>query len=150
KGSNSAATGAYAVPKTRLTELSVKNAHPTESQYVLWDSGLPNFGVRINPGGTKNFIVMLGRARERISIGRYPIVSLAAARAKGKELLSARVLGEQHAKSIRFSDAFEIFKDQHCGRKKLSTRRGYERILNVHFLPKFREEHLSEISTDLI
>lgn len=98
------------MPKTRLTELSVKNARPTETQYVLWDVGLPNFGVRVSPGGTKNFIVMLGLARERVSIGRYPIVSLAAAREKAKALMAARILGEPQAKTIRFGEAFEIFK----------------------------------------
>ena len=42
KRGNSAITGAYAVPKTRLTELSVKNAQPTETQYVLWDATPPS------------------------------------------------------------------------------------------------------------
>jgi integrase len=138
------------VPKTRLTELSVKNARAIETQYVLWDASLPNFGVRVSPGGTKNFIVMLGLARERVSIGRYPIITLAAAREKAKELLAARILGEPQAKTIRFAEAFEIFKEQHCARKKPSTKRGYERIINVHFLPKFREERLSDISTEMI
>jgi hypothetical protein len=42
------------VPKIRLTELSIKGAKPLATQYTLWDSTLPNFGLRVSPGGTKN------------------------------------------------------------------------------------------------
>jgi integrase len=138
------------VPKTRLTELSVKNALPHESQYVLWDASLPNFGVRVSPGGTKSFIAMFGARRERVSIGRYPIISLAEARTKAKQLMAARVLGEPQSKTIKFSAAFEIFKEQHCAHKRPSTARGYKRTLNVHFLPKLREERLADISPEML
>lgn len=138
------------MPKTRLTEMSVRNAQPQETQYVLWDATLSNFGVRVSPGGTKNFIVMLGKSRERISVGRYPVISLSDARNKAKEMMAARVLGEAQSKTIKFGEAFEIFKMQHIAQKKPSTVRCYTRIINVHFLPKLREERLSDISTEML
>ena len=109
------------MPKIRLTELSVKTAKPLATQYMLWDATLPNFGVRVSPGGTKNFTAMLGARRERVSIGRFPIISLAEARVKAKALMAERTLGQHQAKTINFEEAYELFKSQHCARKKART-----------------------------
>ena len=117
------------MPKICLTELSVKNAKPLATQYMIWDATqymiwdatLPNFGVRVSQGGTKNFTAMLGARRERVSIGRFPIISLAEACVKAKALMAERTLGQHQAKTIKFEEAYELFKIQHCARKKART-----------------------------
>lgn len=138
------------MPKIRLTELSVRNAKPLATQYMLWDATLPNFGVRVSPGGTKNFTAMLGARRERISIGRFPIISLAEARVKAKALMAERTLGQHQAKTIKFEEAYELFKSQHCARKKARTSHDYTRIIDVHFLAKLRHERLEEITYETL
>lgn len=138
------------MPKIRLTELSVRNAKPLATQYMLWDATLPNFGVRVSSGGTKNFTIMLGARRERISIGRFPIISLAEARAKAKELMAQRTLGQLQAKTVSFEEAFELFKETHCARLRPSTARSYKRVLAKHYLPRLRKVHLDEISTQYL
>ncbi len=138
------------MPKIRLTELSIKGAKPLATQYTLWDSTLPNFGLRVSPGGTKNFTLMVGARRERISLGRFPIISLAEARAKAKALMAERTLGQHQAKSIRFEDAYQLFKDQHCARKRPRTAHDYQRILDVHFLTTFKHERLDEITYEML
>ncbi len=69
--------------RNRLTDLAVKNCQaPTRGQRDLFDSKLPGFGLRVSAGGTKSFIVLYrfdGR-KVRMTLGRYPILTLAEAR----------------------------------------------------------------------
>jgi len=45
---------------------------------------------------------------------------LAEARAKAKALMAERTLGQHQAKTIKFEEAYELFKSQHCARKNHS------------------------------
>ena len=49
---------------------------------------VPNFGCRVSQGGTKSFVVQHGADRQLITIGRYPVVSLADAREEAKRILA--------------------------------------------------------------
>ena len=66
-----------------LTELAIKAARATAGERAeLWDGRVPGFGVRVSPNGIKAFILLYrcnGRAR-RMTLGRYPLISLAQAR----------------------------------------------------------------------
>ena len=56
-----------------LTKSEVEKAQPRESEYFLWDSNPPGFGVKIFPSGGKSFILQYrtpeGRSR-RLTIGK--------------------------------------------------------------------------------
>src|SRR5580704_2472568 len=69
--------------RTTLTENAVRAAQPGST---LWDGSLKHFGLRVAPGGTKSFLVLLGSGR-RQAIGRYPEITLARARVKAKRIL---------------------------------------------------------------
>lgn len=144
------AIGAYAVPRIRLTEFTVKNAKPVASQYTLWDSALPNFGVRVSPGGTKNFVVMLGERRERISVGRYPIISIADARDKARRLMAERVLGLNKPKTIKFAEAYDLFKTHHCCNLRPRTAAVYRQRIERHFLPKLGHKRLNDVTFEMV
>lgn len=74
----------------RLTELSLKNlAPPADGRITIWDGPL---GVRVTASGVKTFIAMIGSGR-RHTIGRYPIVTLAQARAAATKLKAEKTLG---------------------------------------------------------
>ena len=84
------------MPKLNLTDLTVKNLRvPDSGQVAYWDANLPGFGIRVSTGGTKSFVLMVGdrNSRKRITLGRYPILSLAEARVKAKEVLANITLG---------------------------------------------------------
>jgi integrase len=66
---------------------------PKSGQKFYTDGSIPGFGVRISQGGAKAFVLIVGEERRRITIGRYPIVSLAQAREKAKTILAQRQLG---------------------------------------------------------
>jgi len=43
--------------KSKLTDKAVKGAEPEAIRYVIWDTALPGFGLRVDPSGHKSFIV---------------------------------------------------------------------------------------------
>jgi integrase len=132
----------------QLTDITVRQLRaPDSGQRLYRDDGLAGFGVRVSQGGTKTFVLVHGRQRQFLTIGRYPIISLAQARDEAKRFLAERTLGQHQPKTIKFEDAYELFKQHHCARKKERTSIDYQYVLNRHFLPKLRGERLEDIST---
>ncbi len=81
--------------KKKLTDRAVKLLKARTARYEVWDSSTPGFGVRVSPTGRRTFVFLYrfeGLAR-RMSLGVYPRVSLATARAKqakARELLEEK------------------------------------------------------------
>lgn len=92
-----------------LTDKSVENlALPTDKpQKEYWDRQVPGFGVRVGAKGTKAFFIMTkvlsGGAWKltRITLGRYPALSLADARSTAKEYLKIAARGKDPRKVKR-------------------------------------------------
>lgn len=130
-----------------LTEIVVRNARPPErGQTTLWDKTLPGFGLRVSQGGTKSWTVMAGADRQLVTIGRYPVVTLAAARVEAKRILAERVLGKHRAPSIAFGSAFEAFLAAAAQRNRARTVADYRRLLTRHFLPTLKHRQLGDIT----
>jgi len=91
--------------KIHLTDVAVKALKPTDRYVTYWDT-MPGFGIRVGKQ-SKTWTVMRGRSRERISIGRYPDISLSDARAEAKRLLSTAP--EPKNSTMRFDEARTIF-----------------------------------------
>jgi hypothetical protein len=101
----------------QLTDLSVRHLKTEAKQRSYFDDTVQGFGVRVSPGGTKTFVLVYGPARERITIGRYGVISLADARAEAKRILAERTLGARRPKHVRFDVAMTEFCEGHCDRK---------------------------------
>jgi hypothetical protein len=63
-------------------------------RYEIWDCDLPGFGLRVEAGGKKTFIVRYrvdggGRkaTRRNLTIGRYGVVTPDEARAEARNIL---------------------------------------------------------------
>lgn len=112
-----------------LTDLAIKKLPiPKNGQKVYYEpSGL---GVRISQGGTKSFVVQIGNNRRRKTLGRYPQMSLKAARSK-----ACQVIGDADPyATIKSSESLiEEFLIQCKRRNKPRTVADYTRILNKHF-----------------
>ncbi|HXE54964.1 MAG TPA: Arm DNA-binding domain-containing protein, partial [Tepidisphaeraceae bacterium] len=99
----------------RLTDLTIRSLHvPEKGQKTYADDTVPGFGIRISQGGTKTFVLVHGANRERTTIGRWPVISLADARSEARRILAEYTLGKHRPKRIQFADALALFIDAHC------------------------------------
>ena len=87
-----------------LTKRTVEALEPAEKSWIAWDDKLTGFGVRVQPSGTKSFIVNYrpgegGRnaPNKRIVIGRFGRITPDAARRKAQDLLGRVARGEDPA-----------------------------------------------------
>ena len=108
--------------KMRLTKRKIESLEfdpDGPSQQVEWDDRLPNFGVRINPGGSKSFIIRYRnehRCRRLLTIGRFGRMTLQQAHIKAMEKFAevddgadpvARKLEKRNAETVdEFADAY--------------------------------------------
>jgi integrase len=122
----------------------LKAAKPPERGTItLWDGAQKHFGVRISQGGAKSFIILAGSGR-RQAIGRFPTISLAAARTRAKELLAEQTLGKTRPQTVAFDDAMAEFLSACEKKNRPRTVRDYTRLLNQHFA--FGRKSLAEIT----
>jgi integrase len=133
----------------KLTDLSIKGLKaPPTGQRTYPDDSLAGFGVRVSQGGTRSFVLVHGKSRERTTIGRYPIISLADARTAAKRILAERTLGHSRAASTRYEEALGLYISNHLKpHTRPVTAYEIERLLR-RLLPKLRHEKLEEIETD--
>jgi len=132
-----------------LTDLSVKNlAPPATGQRTYLDQTIAGFGVRVSQGGTKTFMLMYGPARRLLTLGRYPIISLAQARQKARAILAEKTLGiHQEVPRTNFEEAYAVFLKTYRAKNRDKTVYEMERIVKRHLMPKFRRQQITEITT---
>jgi integrase len=120
------------MPKHALSDVGLRSlVPPAQGQIVYWDRKLPTFGVRISQGGSKTFI--LKRDGRRITLGRFPVISLQDARDEAKRLLAEFTLGRLHPQSLPYSQAVKLFLADKEKTVRPRTLADYKRMLAVHF-----------------
>ena len=104
--------------KLTLNKRSVEALEPSDAPWIAWDDKLTGFGVRVQPSGTKSFLVNYrvgngGRkaANRRVVIGRYGRVAPAHARRLAQELLGRVAAGEDPAGERACSRAMPTLHD---------------------------------------
>lgn len=87
-----------------LTKRSVEALEPTAKPWIAWDDRVTGFGVRVQPSGTKSFLVNYranggGRyaPNKRLVIGRFGRITPDQARRQAQELLGQVAAGEDPA-----------------------------------------------------
>jgi hypothetical protein len=82
----------HIMPTMKLTARTVETFKPPATGRVeLWDSSLPGFGIRITDKGSRSWVLMYrmtgGGPKRRMTLGTYPMLSLAEARQGAGEAL---------------------------------------------------------------
>ncbi len=87
-----------------LTKRSVEGLLPSARPWIAWDDKLTGFGIRVQPSGTKSFLVNYranggGRysPNRRLVIGRYGRITAEQARRKAQALFGRVAAGEDPA-----------------------------------------------------
>ena len=74
---------------SRLTKRGVDAAKARTTDYFLWCSATPGFGVRIHPSGKKIFVVQVrvGRRQRRVKLGPYGAFTVEQARNRAEGVI---------------------------------------------------------------
>lgn len=142
--------------KSEFTDVKVRAlAAKNERQTDFFDPSVPAFGVRVSPKGTKSFFVMyrIGGKQKRLTLGRYPTLSLSEARKQAKAALYAVAAGKdpQSKKEVSsgtvegFNGFIEDFLTKYAAPRN-RTWGETERILRREFLPVWTTRSLTQIT----
>ena len=86
---------------TALTVKDVEAARPKDSAYRLHDGRVPGLSLRVLPSGVKSWCVTWARNRD-MALGKYPVVTLEAARTKARARLAE---ADQHGAPLAIIEA---------------------------------------------
>jgi integrase len=120
--------------------------------YVIWDTQLTGFGLRIRTSGTRVWIVRLrqrGRLR-MVTIGRVGDVEAAAARSEARRMLAEVALDglptpERVKAAPLFADYVDEFWSDYAHYWKPQTRKRSRSLLVNHLIPHFGDLRLDAI-----
>ena len=84
--------------KQNLTKSTVDNLAPSDEDYVIWDSALPGFGIRVKPSNVKSYIVQYRNrktgASRRKTIGQHgPLLTFHKAKERARIILADALKG---------------------------------------------------------
>lgn len=145
----------------RLTDAIVRNLPaPASGNRITYDGGhkdaVKGFGCRVTSGGTRSFILNYrtrsGRER-RYTIGQYPEWKTAAAREEAEALKKGIDQGidplailetERNAKTV--ADMVKRFREEHLPKRRPSTRKNYDLLLDRFILPQLKHSKVSEVT----
>ncbi|MEE8434225.1 MAG: Arm DNA-binding domain-containing protein, partial [bacterium] len=127
----------------QMTQARVKALNPPEvGQSLIYDQEIPNLAVRLSPGGAKTFIVYKkidGKPR-RISIGRFPGLTVEEARRQAKKIIGKIADGidpvkerqKDEALALTLEKALEEYKKARESKLRPKTLSEYQRMVDSY------------------
>ncbi len=132
------------MPRVTLKDRSLRAlATPLAGRTTYLDKTLPGFGLRVTANGARSWVVVYRHRghKRRATLGTYPLVSLADARARAKELLAAVVQGADPAGDKRaereaatFAEVAREYIERHAKKVNRSWREK-QRMLETDVIP---------------
>ncbi|WP_131795553.1 tyrosine-type recombinase/integrase [Fluoribacter gormanii] len=122
--------------------LPVSTTQGRTAQKRYYDDAMKGFGVRVTSGGTKAFFVekLIKNKLSRITLGRYPEITVEMARKEAQKLLGQIATGmdplaEKRAEKMRQITLNDVFNDYIQVRKSLkhNTLYNYKKVLATGF-----------------
>ena len=141
----------------KLTKRIIEALEAKDKDYLIFDSDLPCFGVRVMPSGRKYFLVQYRADRRKVrrkSLGMVGVIPLEEARKQALKILAAvqsgnDPVGEERAKrnALTVNDLAERFIEEHVNvHLKPRTADGYKRNLNKFILPMIGKLKITEVT----
>lgn len=144
--------------KDKLTKRFVEGLDKREKDYIIFDTELPGFGIRVMPSGKRFFLIQYrrhGRTR-RVMIGQFGPVTAEIARKEATRMLgdvrgndgdpaAARDRERQSATVTELGDRF--LKEHVAVRCKPSTQAEYKRCVELFINPFFGKQRARSVST---
>ena len=144
----------------RLTKTTIENLPLEEKQYFCFDDTLKGFGIKVNPAGSRVFILNYrakGRTK-RFTIGKFGAITANQAREQAKVLLGeiAKGMDPQEEKKLSkmrgrtFSDLSERYSETHAKNNKAQTISANQYFLDHILSPRLGSVELTNISRDVL
>jgi integrase len=138
KPADSTTTRPTSLGRLPLTDRTVRALKPpSRGRLDVWDEDYPGFGLRLSATGRRTWILMYrnGTTLRRFTLGQYPTLGLAEARAKARDALHEVAHGEDPARKKaeeRRAETFADLADEYIERHAKHKRSGREdiRLLN--------------------
>ena len=134
----------------------IKRSDGKTAQLRYYDDTLKGFGVRLTSGGTKAFFIekLIKSKLCRITLGRYPALTVEMARKEAQKLLGQIAIGidpvaEKRADKMKQVTLNEVFEDYLHARKSLKAKTlyDYNRVIKIAF-HKWQHKPLISITKD--
>jgi hypothetical protein len=145
------------MPKMKLTAPAVERIKPpTDGQVDYFDKAFPAFVLRVGKSGRKSWAIFYryhGRLR-RMTLGAYPVLSLAEARAKAREALQeldrgcdpASTRAQEKSRGVEtVRSVVETFIERHSKKHNRSWRET-ERLFEKEVLPAWGKRPIDSIT----
>ncbi len=144
--------------KEKLTKRSVEQLAVKEKDYIVFDSDLPGFGVRVMPSGKRFFLIQYrrhGRTR-RVMLGQFGPVTAEIARKNALRLLGnvrsgdgdPAAVRDQERQSATVKDLGARFLKEHVAvRCKPTTQAEYKRSVELFINPFFGNQRARTVTT---
>ena len=140
----------------RLTDRLIRNLKTDKTQEDFYDENFSggSFAVRVSKHGRRSFVLFYrvnGRKR-RMTLGVYPVLGLADARARARQIIGDVSRGQDPAgvsqsETRTFADLAELYLECHARvNKKASSCREDERILGTYLLPVWASRKVTDIT----
>jgi integrase len=140
---------------SKLTQALVESLTPDGHDRIIFDRGLPGFAIRITPIGTKLFLMQarIGGRKQRVTIGRYPDLTVVQARELALQALADMRRGinpriKPTAEMTIAQLADKWMADYVRPKLKARTVYDYERLLAQHILPTLGQLSVTGITRD--
>ncbi|MBA4164503.1 MAG: hypothetical protein C0510_07720 [Erythrobacter sp.] len=129
--------------KKALTNKTLEALKPTGKRYAVHDTHCPGLVVRVNANGTKTFaaIYRYGLKQRRLTLGPYPIISLAEARDKARAAFREVLEGVdpqavRRRKNLNLREGVDAFIEQYAKPRNRAWRES-ERVLKRELTSRF-------------
>jgi integrase len=145
----------------KLTNKNVHQLFTEKNNYIVWDSEVKGFGIRVNLNSKKTFILKfrVGQGRSakvrKPVIGTFGIMKVEEARKIARKWLIEASEGidpkEVDKTNIMIEDFFQIYLRQYAEiKKKQSSIEEDKRLMRLHILPIFRKVCIKDITRAMI
>lgn len=150
------------MPSLVLTDRALNGLKPKPGQqFELFDRSTPGLSLRVSPGGAKCFSLCyrIAGCNRRLTIGRYPLVTLAEARKRARDALTQVARGLDPAnEKIRVREQYAsrlvpaVLDDfiEHHAKRKTRNWKETERILRSEFAAPWRKLPITLITRQAI
>lgn len=144
--------------KDKLTKRFVEGLEKREKDYIIFDSELPGFGIRVMPSGKRFFLIQYrrhGRTR-RVMIGQFGPVTAEIARKEAIRMLGdvrgndgdPAAIRDRERQSATMPELGARFLKEHVAvRCKPSTQAEYKRCVELFINPFFGKQRVRSVST---